>query len=43
MLAALLLSDSFRAPFCAAQAAASGIAHLQSQFPAARSFFVLYF
>jgi hypothetical protein len=42
-LAALLLSDLFRVPFCAAPAAASGIVHLQSQFPAARFFFVLYF
>jgi hypothetical protein len=43
MPATLFLSDSFRALFCAAPAAASGIVHLQSQIPAALSFFVLYF
>ena len=42
MQPALLLSDSFRALFCAGPAAARGIIHLQSQFPAALSSFVMY-
>jgi hypothetical protein len=42
MQPALLLLDSFRALFYAGLAAARGIVHLQSQFPAALSSFVMY-